>query len=123
MRSQNVRKIAIADGSTGHIAVTTPWSDFTPNERKTASHRRGLLDLFFTDLFTAPVAMDSIARAAVWTNQMGYMTQPSCQGVNRPSPRAQPEDKCGYVAINARQLGYNYYISLRILSLQTLFTC
>ena len=42
---------------------------FTPNGKKrTASHCQGLFDLFFVDLFTAIVAMDGIARTALWNN-------------------------------------------------------
>ena len=50
-----------------------------------------------------------LACAALWTNQMGYITlmAQSCQG---PCPQATPLDSGQLTAINPRQLGYNYYL-------------
>ena len=43
-------------------------------EKNSKPSSRGLFDLFYSylNLFTWTVAMDGIARATLWTNQMGY---------------------------------------------------
>ena len=66
-------------------------------------------------LFTVRVAMEENARAALWTNQVGYITLiaqlPGIYGnVNRPCPLATPSDSGRFTAINPGQLGNNYYI-------------
>ena len=38
VQDQNVHKIAIADGSTGHIAVTTPWYEQPTQQSKKNAH-------------------------------------------------------------------------------------
>ena len=59
--------------------------------------------------------MEENVRAALWTNQVGYITLvaqlPRIYGnVNRPCPWVTPSDSDRFTAINPGQLGNNYYI-------------
>ena len=61
------------------------------------------------------VAMEENMHAALWTNQMGYITLiaqlPGIYGnVNCPCSRATPSDSGQFTAIDPRQLGNNYYV-------------
>ena len=65
----------------------------------------GLFNYFFTNLFAMTVAMEDIARAALWTNQMGYIkVRAQLLGiygnVNCPCRRAALSDSNRFNAIN-----------------------